>query len=46
MRSLLAVLVLAMSVGCGEVPVSDVDGGTDAPNGQLATPVAPARHRA
>lgn len=46
MRSLLAVLVLAMatgmSFGCGEVPVSDVDGGTDGPNGSPVTPVAPA----
>jgi hypothetical protein len=45
MRSLLAVILLAV-IGCGEVPASNVDGGTDGPTGTPVTPVAPAAGRA
>ena len=41
MRSLLAVLVLAWGVGCGEVPGDGADAG-NMPSGTPVTPVAPA----
>jgi hypothetical protein len=46
MHSSLSVLVLAMAVGCGEVPVSPVDGGVDGPSGTPVTPVAPSAGKA